>query len=329
MTGLAPKLPPPPRSRGGVIDAAETARWYQEIWRVLTGVIGIAWDAISKSGSKLSDLADRTHEMLQEVKGWSSGADTAQVRHISNANGKVWQDHVAVTDGNPHGTDHDMLDGLTDDDHSQYLLLAGRPGQTATTPLILGTPTNNTTIEADGTVVYNGDATTWNDINKSLLPLSTGANVPSIIAVNGAAHLKVRGFNGIGTLNELGEGCEILHDYKEGTDIVPHLHWAPTTADIGDVKWQLAYMWIDRLGVFTAETVVSVTVTTSGVAWQEARSNFPAISGTGKHIGGRFHFVLFRDPADAADTYAHDAAGFDFGIHYERDTIGSRQITAK
>ena len=220
------------------------------------------------------------------------------------------------------------LDALKDV-HAQYLLLTGREGQRVTTPLILGTETDHTLIEADGTPVFVGAATNWNDINKSLLPLSTGANVPTIIAVNGAAYLKVRAFNGVGTVNELGEGCEILHDYKEGTDITPHLHWAATTADAGNVKWNLAYMWVNRDGTFTGETIISATVAASGVDWKEQRTNFPAISGAGKTIGGRFQFVLFRDPSDAADTYAADAAAFDFGIHYERDTIGSRQITIK
>ena len=40
-------------------------------------------------------------------------------------------------------------------------------------------------------------------------------------------------------------------------------------------------------------------------------------------------FRIFRDPADAADTYAHDAAILDVGIHYEKDTMGSRGITTK
>lgn len=193
----------------------------------------------------------------------------------------------------------------------------------------LGTGSNNTEFEADGTPKFNGDATNWNDINMSLLPLATGANVPSIIAVNSATYMKVRAFNGVGTLNELGAGCELLHDYKEGSDIIPHVHWAPTTNGSGNVKWQLAYMWVERDGTFASETVISVTATTPGVAWKEQRSSFPAISGAGKHIGARFHFVLFRNPADAADTYAADAAAFDFGIHYERDTIGSRGVTSK
>jgi hypothetical protein len=312
--------------------SAQWERWLQQIQRILSFAGGVAWSVVNKGGSKLSDLEQRTHAMLQSILGSGDrhiteaenaeitaldGVGSGMVAKVGNADysarsiqGTV--NEVTVTDGdgvaaNPVVSLPDVIEG----------------------PRSFGTVTDNTTFEEDGTPVFNGGATNWNDINKSLLPLSTGANVPSIIAVNGATWLKVRAFNGIGTINELGEGCEILHDYKEGTDITPHIHWAGTTAAAGNVKWQLAYMWIDRDEVFGGEVLSSATVATSGVAWKEQRTNFPTISGAGKHIGSRFHFVLFRDPLDAADTYTADAAAFDFGLHYQRDTIGSRQITVK
>ena len=66
-----------------------------------------------------------------------------------------------------------------------------------------------------------------------------------------------------------------------------------------------------------------------GTAWALRRSDFPTISGTNHQIGDRFLFRIFRDPADAADTYGFDAAILDVGIHYEKDTMGSRGITTK
>jgi hypothetical protein len=398
----------------------ELEQFYRDIAKMLGSIAGIAWSLVNKAGSRLNEIVTRPHSDLQDITDWTGGAADRHIsvengvdwqahvdvvdgnphgtdhamleaigeldptstnatkdKHLSNAQGKVWQDHVGITDGNPHGTDHDDLDNIagtgdrhiTVNENAEITALdglaagimaktgdaaysartitgtageievfngnggAGNPTiglpETISTPRIFGDGTDNTTVESDGTLKFNGAATNWNDINKSLLPLSTGANVPSIIAVNGATYIKVRAFNGVGTLNELGEGCEVLHDYKEGTDIQPHLHWAPTTAAAGNVKWQLAYMWVERNGTYGSETVISVTTAAAGVAWQEQRVDFPAISGVGHTIGSRFQFVLFRNPADVADTYAADAAAFDFGLHYERDTIGSRQITAK
>jgi len=110
-------LPPVPRepivSSGGQTSAQWT-RWLQQVQRVLSFAGGIAWGIVNKAGSRLTDITIRTHAMLQDVLGWVNDADDAQVRHISNADGKVWQDHVDETDGNPHGTDHAMLDEIAE-----------------------------------------------------------------------------------------------------------------------------------------------------------------------------------------------------------------------
>lgn len=337
MAGENPQTTMPPVPREPLIDrngqmSSQWTRWMQQVQRVLSFTGGIAWGIINKAGSKLSDIETRTHAMLQSVLGTGD-------RHITvDENAEITAldalgNNIVVKIGNASYTVR-SIQGTANE-----IVLSFGDGQggnpTVSLPLTIAGPrrfggeADYTEFEADGTAVSKGAATTWNDINKSLLPLSTGANVPPIVAINGATYLKVRAFNGAAILNELGEGCEILHDYKEGTDITPHIHWSATDASAGNVKWQLAYMWVNRDGTFAGETVISVTVAASGVAWKEQRTNFPAISGTGKQIGSRFQFVLFRDPSDAADTYAQPAAAFDFGIHYEQDTRGSRQITAK
>lgn len=176
----------------------------------------------------------------------------------------------------------------------------------------------------------SGRGTYWNDINTSLAPPVTGPSAPAILAINGDVRLKCYTFSGSNpTPDELSGSFEILHDYKEGTNIVPHIHWAPTTAGVGNVKWQLRYMWVNRLGTFSGGATIDVTEAAGGVAWVEHRSSLPAITGTGKEIGSRFVFNLFRDATDAADTYTDAAAVFDFGLHYEKDTLGSRGVTPK
>lgn len=185
-------------------------------------------------------------------------------------------------------------------------------------------------IETDGTLVFHDSATTWNDINLSLIPPATGAAAPSVIAINGDARLKCYAFAGGGAVpDEISGSCEILHDYKEESNITPHIHWCPVDANAGDVKFQLRYMWVERNGTFSGGQTISVVLPAPGVAWQEVRSSFPVISGTGHHIGSRFIYNLFRDQTDVQDTYGSNVGVFDFGIHFERDTLGSRGITAK
>jgi hypothetical protein len=335
MPGENPQTTLPPVPREPMIDrtgqmSQQWSRWIQQIQRVLSFSGGVAWVIINKTGSRLSDIETRTHAMLQSVLGWTDDADTAQVKHISNANGKKWEDHVDVADGNPHGTDHDMLDGLDADDHAQYLLLAGRAGQRVVTPLTLGTATDNTTFEADGSQKMNGSATVWRDDNFAAVSLGLGATPPDSIPINGGT-IEVRAFDGVAITEQLFFGTEYNHEAKEGADIVFHLHWSPTTAGAGNVKWQLTYKWINIDGSFAgAETTISVTQASGGVAWSSNKVSFPAVSGAGKTIGSQIVGRLFRDPTDAADTYAADAAiTATFGIHYEIDSNGSRQITTK
>lgn len=193
----------------------------------------------------------------------------------------------------------------------------------------IGDGTNFSQIEADGTIRNVGDATTWNDINVSGLSLGTGPVAPSVINVS-ATGILTYAFIGTGVLaDELHGSLETLHDYLEDSDIVPHVHWMPTTTDAGDVKWQLEYIWWPRNGVVPAGTTITVTTAAGGVAWTAHRSDFPTITGAGKNIGDRFMFRIFRDPADVADTYGFDAAILDVGIHYQKDTLGSRQVAVK
>lgn len=212
-------------------------------------------------------------------------------------------------------------------DVSDFVTKSG--DQTISGPKRFGTDTDNTTFEADGTMKMNGAATVWDDINVSLVPAAGGGSLPSVIAFNGDARLDCYAFNGTtATTDEIHSSLEILHGYKEGSDIKFHLHWYPTTAAAGNVKWHLRYTWFNPGTLPGAAATATAVAATSGVAWKEQATSF-TLTGTGKVMGSRLVFSLFRDPADAADTYTAAAAVTDMGVHYERDTFGSRTDTAK
>lgn len=46
---------------------------------------------------------------------------------------------------------------------------------------------------------------------------------------------------------------QIPHDYAEGTDMVPHLHWIPTTSEVYTGVWALEY--VDWLSVTTGSSM--------------------------------------------------------------------------
>lgn len=254
------------------------------------------------------------HSQLLAVKqADDSSNDPGKGKHVTNALVKKYEDHRLASSG-VHGVTGNVV-GTTD---SQTL--SGKH---------FGGASHYSEFEADGTLKFVGDATNWNDINLSLVPpAGQAAALPAIVAINSDAYLSAYAFSGTNpTPDQLHGSLEVLHDYKEGSDISFHVHWAATTADSGDVKWQLRYAWFNRDGV-PSGTTVAVVVATSGVAWKEQRTTF-TISGTGMTIGSRFIACLFRDAVDVDDTYAELAATYDMGLHYERDTVGSRQVTSK
>lgn len=190
-----------------------------------------------------------------------------------------------------------------------------------------GDAINHSLFESDGTLKFAGSATVWKDMNISTLGLSVGANIPDLINLD-TTTIKVRAFDGGALTEELDGVMELQHDYKEGTDIIPHLHWYPTNANAGNVKWQLEY-YLRQDNTVKLIGTTSIVSAASGIAWDETRASFPVISGATLTIGTQIHFRLFRVPTDAADTYASDAAVATFGVHYECDTVGSRQTTTK
>ena len=119
------------------------------------------------------------------------------------------------------------------------------------------------------------------------------------------------------------------HDYKEGTNISPHIHWSPSSTASGNVKWQMTYSWVNKTGAFGSGTTASKTVAATGTVGSHIYTTFAPIAGSGKEIGSIIALRLFRDSGDGSDTYEDDAIFLDFGIHYQCDSIGSREAGSK
>ena len=139
---------------------------------------------------------------------------------------------------------------------------------------------------------------------------------------------------GIATLGiAVGEGFsgqfEFQHDYKEGSDIVFHVHWqgiaAPTGTD--KVQWQLTYTVGAEGATLDAPTVITFE-SDFDTQYAFKRSDSASITGTNFNIEDQFVFTLERIAA-SADEYGGDALAATVGIHYELDTVGSRQVLTK
>lgn len=135
--------------------------------------------------------------------------------------------------------------------------------------------------------------------------------------------------------------CQLNHDWDEGSEIRPHIHWKQQGATIPN--FLLAYKIIDNgtAGVietdFSNHTLVQLSshafTYTSGVL--EQISSFPAIDMTGYALSDMIHFVLFRDTANTstlfagADTTGNIELVTEFDVHFQLDRFGSEQEFVK
>jgi hypothetical protein len=165
----------------------------------------------------------------------------------------------------------------------------------------------------------------WDDLRCPVQSLAPGATPADVIVFGPSGNLRVRGFNGSNTLESMEGLFQFTHGYKEGTTIYPHIHWSPTTAAAGNVKWFFEYVWQNVNDLHPgSNTTINVVGAAGGTAWKHQILSLPTLVGTGKKISSILQFRIYRDPSDVQDTYPDDAALLEVDIHYQIDTIGSR-----
>jgi len=185
-----------------------------------------------------------------------------------------------------------------------------------------------TLIEADGTIGFAGDATVWEDLRVPGTSMHKSANDPDWVSVNDAMTFYALGFDS-SSEEQIFFTIQLPHSYKEGSDIYPHIHWVPFSDSSGSVMWQLEYCWENISGTYDSATTISALGPTNEIEHQHIITSLPSIDGTGKTISSILMCRLFRDGGETDDTYPHDGCLLEFDIHFEKDTLGSRQELVK
>jgi hypothetical protein len=191
--------------------------------------------------------------------------------------------------------------------------------------------------------------TVWEDLR---VPLTSGkigsSNPPSLSQYidNGAASVGVFVYSFAdeavaGNERQMWFVAQLPHAYKQGTDILAHIHWGIKTAGAAGefVKWGLEYTWanidgtIGNTTIITSDASSAATATTSGDATliinKHYMTRLGTITGTGKNVSSILLCRIFRNSSDGDDDLAQAAYGFEVDFHFEIDTIGSRQETVK
>lgn len=202
----------------------------------------------------------------------------------------------------------------------------------------LGTPgLNYTKITSDGSLSYVGEATRWEDLQ---VPVSSVKIKKSLVSEPDwdlfIGNTTLLWFEA-GKSEDVVFTVQMPHKWKEGTVIMPHVHW--TTGKNGSgtapgtkrVKWGFEYYWANVGDVFPTNTAIiySNTVATpneGSIALREhVITPLGSIVGTGNHnLSSMIVCRLFRvNDEGEADFYDDWAGLLEIDFHYQVDSDGS------
>ncbi len=186
---------------------------------------------------------------------------------------------------------------------------------------------NDTKIEADGSLMFEGDAVVWDDLRVSLDKGSSSASLEFVWGSSGPQIWYFRDNEGLEAMSFV---VQLPHSWKEGTIIYPHIHWLPKASESGIVQWNLDYSWQnydpDTPLAFPTYTTSTVTVSGPFTANTHRITSLASggLDGAGKKISSVLICKIWRNSSNAADTYRDDAGLLSLDFHYQIDTVGSR-----
>ena len=170
---------------------------------------------------------------------------------------------------------------------------------------------------------WTSTAPMWDDLRFPAqgIDVTGPTGPPSVSAVDGTL-LFAAGAN-----DQIAVIAQMPHSWKEGSVIVPHVHWSKSTSAAGTVAWLCEYTMANPGDTFPAfQTLATETETVAGTpdedtADQHLITSFGELDMTGMEISCIIKIKITRDVSE--DTYAADAKLLEFDIHYQIDAFGS------
>ena len=195
-------------------------------------------------------------------------------------------------------------------------------------PTSFGTSTNYSNFESDGTLVFNGNATVWVDLDFPIIIRTTGPNIPTLTTLQGNISVPQWAVNDFTQC----EGQELIHGWREGSAIYWHVHMITngTNVDNRYVKWELEWVWANVNGaisspITTTSSDILIPTNTPTKTHVMASIGSSTIAATiGGHIYARLRRVASTGTAPTGNPWCTMLQA-----HIECDTVGSRGITTK
>ena len=193
---------------------------------------------------------------------------------------------------------------------------------------------NYSEFESDGTLKFNGGAVVYNDLPPiPIVNTRVGPTAPTFTTFIDGIYQYTFGIN-----DECFGSYELMHEYKEGSDLSVHLHWATNGTNVNDrnVNWEFTYTISDpKVSApfntsFPAQTIISneFTIPANSNSLCHIITTLGTISGAGLKIGAYICWRL-RRIASSGTAPSNNPYALSLGIHIESDTTGSRQTYIK
>jgi hypothetical protein len=186
-----------------------------------------------------------------------------------------------------------------------------------------GTIADNTIFEQDGTMVFSGSATVWDDIFFPLVTAKQGQVDKPAFDVNEVAYL----FPQNDTTEFMYIVGQMPHSMKVGSSLSPHVHWKQTAS--GSPVYKMDYKWFPIGGSVPATWQTHTMSTTaapytSGSMHQLTYGTLISGSMLQTTSVGVSSIMLIKLYRDTGDTYTGNAVTYQFDIHFLKDAVGSR-----
>lgn len=170
----------------------------------------------------------------------------------------------------------------------------------------------------------------WCDIDFPILIRTTGAGIPTLTTVNGTLAMPEWAVN---DYNQC-ESQELIHEWKEGTTCYWHIHLTTNGLDATDryVKFELEYGYnnghntsMTFPAVVTTDDILIPANTPDKTMLILPLGNFtPSSAKIGAHVVPRLKRIASSGTAPTNNPWIPMLQ-----MHVQKDTIGSRQMTAK
>jgi len=185
-----------------------------------------------------------------------------------------------------------------------------------------GGTTNYSQFEADGTLKFVGTATVFEDLNFAPNRGGNPATLPDYVTINNVTYREFTSAN-----NQVaGDTQELPHAYKLSSLLYPHMHiFLKGGESIGTTGVTFTLYWEVRqsTGTTNGSTILAVTSAILNVNPHKVDIYNGSFAGSAE-LGAQLALTLARTGGDAGDIIVTS-----YGVHFEIDQVGSKELTSK